>query len=469
MDDLITHPPPIPLVWGDAVLDLADLCAAWPQPVFLVGGAVRDALMRRPTHDIDLLVPGGGIALARHIANTYKGDVYVLDAARDIARALITTPHGPFAVDVSGFRGPDLVVDLTERDFTVNAIAVPVAALDQVIDPLGGVDDLRAKRLRLCSRGSIAHDPLRSLRAVRLSVQLGFMLDPAAVGPVRAAAAHLHTLSAERVRDEFFRLLALDRAPAALRTLAVLGLLAPIMPAAAEQPPERWAATLTTIERVIGIWETIGPNRTDSTAAQFALGMIVMALDRYRPAMRTHITQTWPNDRAHRALWAFAVLAGNDASAGQRLKLSTDEVALIAGVARWAEPALTLEPDPLALHRFWRAAGKTGVDAVLVGLGLYLARAGLMLEQDAWVALLERARAALAAWYDAHDRIVEPPRLLNGRAVQRVLGIGPGETVGRLLDALREAQVTGTVTTVAEAEAFARTWYAAHPPPDALP
>ncbi len=113
MNDLV-------LAWSDAILDLQDLLrddATDAEPIYVVGGAVRDALLRRPIKDVDIAVAHGGIKLARRIANHFGGGFFPLDAERDVGRALIDTPDGRLSIDVAGFRGDSLDADLRDRDF----------------------------------------------------------------------------------------------------------------------------------------------------------------------------------------------------------------------------------------------------------------------------------------------------------------------------------------------------------------
>src|SRR4051794_40894254 len=105
MNDLV-------LDWPDVVYDLRDLLEDRADPVYIVGGAVRDALLRRPIQDVDITVASQGIKLARQIANGLRGAFFVLDAERDVGRALIDTPEGRISIDVSGFRGESLDADL---------------------------------------------------------------------------------------------------------------------------------------------------------------------------------------------------------------------------------------------------------------------------------------------------------------------------------------------------------------------
>src|SRR5688500_14306012 len=166
------------------------------------------------------MVPGGALDAARTLADRVRGAYLVLDAERGAARVVV----GPTRIDVTDWRAPTLEADLAARDFTVNALAVPLRRLVRdgaapIVDPTGGLDYLAARRLRAHEPHAFADDPLRTLRGVRLEAALGFRLTPSTVRALRAAAPALSTTSAERQRDELLIVLALPRAGRTLRRL----------------------------------------------------------------------------------------------------------------------------------------------------------------------------------------------------------------------------------------------------------
>src|SRR5579864_4894372 len=290
---------PIPagrtLTWPPLVEVLRDLIAE-ERPrrlngtIYIVGGAVRDAYLGRAVHDLDLATPGDGQPIARAIANALGGAYYPLDSERGVGRALVDYEGEHYTIDVTRFRGESLVEDLAARDFTINALAVRLdgeSELNTLYDPTGGLADMQQKRLRRCSPTAIPSDPIRALRAVRQSVDLKFMIAPDTHGDLRAA--RLDTVTPERVRDEFFRLLDGRQPHAALRALDSLGLLAQIAPevvtmrGVAQSPPhvyDVWEHTLKVIDNLDRVLAVISPTRTDATAADPMLGMIAFKLDR---------------------------------------------------------------------------------------------------------------------------------------------------------------------------------------------
>jgi len=486
---LTPRQPDRPFIWPDVIYELQAQLAGWPHPVYIVGGAVRDAMLHRPLKDVDLATPIAGIKLARQIANQFDGDFFPLDPERDVGRALIDTPEGRLLVDVARIRGADLLADLTERDFTMNAMAVDLKGdLNLVIDPLGGERDLVQKVLRRCSPTAIASDPVRALRAARQSVQFGLRFDPETQSDVRSAGLKLIECSPERLRDELIKLLSLPRSVAALRITDRLGLLDAIVPEIAplhglspSLPYQRdgWEHTLAVVEHLTALMAAFSYTRTDATAASFQYGMIVIQLDRFRLQLVKHLEFEWANERPHRALLLLAGLlhdAGKPATAisqddgswswpmhaeqgarlarrrGDELRLSADEINRLATIVENHHAVWSLDPNDLReLHRFWRRCGAAGVDICLLTLANYLGSVGEAIKQDEWLWLVDRVRLVLDAWFMRYEQVVEPVMLVDGSRLMQELQLKPGRQIGELLTLIREAQAAGEIATPAEA------------------
>lgn len=472
MGDLTPREPHRPLRWPDFVERLQDILAENAQPIYIVGGAVRDALLERQLTDLDLAVAKDAIPLARRIANALRGDFFVLDAERDVGRVLVDTPDGRFMIDVARFRGDDLLADLNDRDFTINAMAVDLTAdINLLIDPLNGERDLRDKLVRQCNPRAFAHDPLRALRAVRQSVQFGMRLERDTLNDMRAVKAGLRQISPERIRDELVKLLALTNARGALRVAESLGLLDDILPEVVHlrtvllDNPEyanRLQETLAIVEKLFNIFVVISPQRTDHSGANFAIGMLVMQMDRYRRRLQEHVGHLWPNDRPHTALLVLAALlrdcTPDEAGArAQALRLSNGERDRLTAVVRYYDLPLKMKDlSPLEIHRFWRQTGVAGVDVCLLAAANYLGVSGSKLDQDGWLQVVERLLMLLHAYYERYDELVEPPVLLDGNQLMSQLGLARGPMIGTLLERIREAQVTGEVRSVEDALQLAR-------------
>jgi tRNA nucleotidyltransferase (CCA-adding enzyme) len=209
----------------DAIRDAAD------QPVYVVGGAVRDLLLGRGRSDLDLVVEGDAAALAARLGaepvshQRFATAKVVLDGHElDIAGARTETYAQPGALpEVAPAAG--IEADLARRDFTVNAMAIPLTGEAGLIDLHGGREDLAAGLLRVLHRGSFLDDPTRAIRAARYAARFGFEPEPETAGLVRAA--DLDAVSADRRQAELLRLAAEASAPRGLALLCEWELIEP--------------------------------------------------------------------------------------------------------------------------------------------------------------------------------------------------------------------------------------------------
>jgi tRNA nucleotidyltransferase/poly(A) polymerase len=485
MMDIAPRQPHRPLIWPDIVLDLQEFVADNPDEIFIVGGAVRDALLHRPLHDIDLATSGQATKLARKIANHFKGDFFILDADRDVGRALLNLPEGLVSLDVAHYRGTSLIDDLMDRDFTLNAMAADLKGdLGLLVDPLNGESDIQKHLLRRCTDHALSDDPIRALRAVRQSSQLSMHIETGTLRDIKASVAQLSSSSPERIRDEWFKLLSIPRPAAAIRIADRLGLLEVVIPETASLHDlkehayliDAWQHTLLCIENLTSIFNVFSYTRTDQTAASFGLGMLAIQLDRFRSRLLKHLDTTWPNDRSHSSLLILAALLYNSgkvdqlenheakgaAYAGVRadaLRLSVAEKSRLITLVRYQRFVYSLEDTtPLSIYHFWRKLNEAGVDICLLTLADYLATNGTRLKQNDWLMLVDRIRILLEAWYDKREQIVSPPTLVDGNMLMETLQIKPGPILGELLEQIRIAQVKGEVHNRDEALAYAQTY-----------
>jgi poly(A) polymerase len=490
MTPIAPRKPQRPFTWPDIVLELQEILADSNTPVYVVGGAVRDAYLHRPIHDLDLATPRDAIKLGRLVADRLRGAFYILDYERDVARVLIQPAQSPerrLVVDIARFRGDDLLADLVDRDFTFNAMATDLCAdLTQIIDPLNGEQDLVNRIVRQCGPQAISDDPIRALRAVRQSVQFEARIEPKTLTNIRHAGPMLVAASPERLRDELFKLLQVSRPGAAIRVADRLGLLHAMLP---ELRPlhslalpefcfsDGWEHTLTVVERLHGLLAIFNALRSEDDTSSFSYGAVATALGHLRSNLEAHISTMWPNERMHRGLLVLAALLHRVGAAAQisgefpneeragdllaqkratALRLSNDEKDRIAAIVRYHDLVRTMDINDLEMHRFWQRLGEAGVDICLLAMAKYLAMTGIEIDHGGWIVFVERVQKLLDAYYNRYEQIVAPPPLLDGNQLMNALSLAPGKHIGRLLDIIREGQVTGEITTVDEALDTAR-------------
>ncbi|ADV67747.1 HD domain-containing protein [Deinococcus maricopensis] len=415
---------------------------AFPVGALLVGGAARDLLSGRTPKDFDWAAPDPEGA-ARAVAAQTGGSAFPLDPDRGYWRVSAGDVQHDFVPQ------PDrLEDDLLRRDFTVNALALH--ADGRVTDPTGGRRDLQRRQLRMVSEANLRADPLRLLRAARLSTTLGFRVEPATEAALRhLAAANLPLPAPERVREELNALLLHPDAARGVLRLQDLGLLRLYLPELAEgegvsqggfhhldvlhhgiealhqllaRSPD---ATLTL--RWATLLHDVGKPRTravDPTTGRVSYhGHDRVGADLTR-ALLTRLR--FPADLTE---YASALVKAH------MLPLPADE----REARRFVYRRRALLPDLLSLMLADREAARG--PSSHPGTRLAYARA------------MDRVLAALDAQPEA------PRPLLNGADIMTLLSLTPGPEVGAAARALAEAQALGEVITPADARALLQTWH----------
>lgn len=450
------------------------------RPAYIVGGAVRDLLLGRPLHDVDLAVEGDPLEAAAELARQLGGSVVPL---KGLAR--VATTH--LQVDITRLSGP-IEEDLRRRDYTINAMAAPLLAAAQgdlcIIDPLGGQEDLRRGIVRLASPDALAADPVRLLRGPRLALELGFQLDGGTAQAIREEAALLGRAAPERLAEELRRILHLPGGGRGMALLHELGLLTQLFPElqeaeGVEQPhphqldvlghlleASRWVdvllghavmaeelgvrqdtAALLTPEVVAYLQEEATPGW--QRAALLRLGALLHDVGKPRTRLalsgRIHF---YGHDRVG-AEMAGAMLA--------RLRLPTRAIAFTTALVREHMRPVQMAmgpglPSRRAAYRLHRDAGDAGPAVALLFVADTLATSGPN-DRARLARALEVASHLLRL---AHEGASQPPRLVSGHDIMAALGVGPGPLVGRLLRAIEEAAAAGEVSAREEALELAR-------------
>jgi putative nucleotidyltransferase with HDIG domain len=468
-----------PLALSPLLERLRPLLDRQEMPVYLVGGAVRDALLGRVSHDLDFLVPEGAIKLAFKVANNLNLPAYVLDQERDTGRVVL--PEEGTTLDFARFRGPELEDDLYDRDLTVNAIALPAAAqtTTSLIDPYNGRADLVAGLLRPLHEASIGNDPLRALRTIRLSLSLGFRLTPEVEQAIMTASPFLPSVSPERVRDELVKLLELANPAEAIRLMAGLGLLAAVLPelaalaGVAQSPPHHEPVLAHTISVLrwlsqleVALWDE---RPTDENLAE-----VRRHLAAYLQPLKNHLDRPVHGGHDGRLMLRLGVLLHDVGKAGsqtiapdgrirfighdqigakmaadvlERLRFSKEAVIhverIVAGHMRPLLLAQSPELSRRAVYRFFLATQSAGIDIGLLALADHLATHNGPGRQ--WSRLLQVVQALCQNFFEQYEETIQPRPLLNGQEIMELLSIPPGPEVGRLLRLLEETQAAGEI------------------------
>ncbi len=202
----------------------------WPLPIdqlpvgtAVVGGAVRDGLLNRlPAQpDLDLVVPNDAIKISQNFAKNLGATFVALDVERDMARLVFKG----WTIDFARQIGCDLEEDLWRRDFRLNSIALMLGSSPKIVDPTGGIEDLKRKCLVAVRERNLIEDPLRSLRGLRLMAELDFSFDPQTRTFINTHSNLLQRVSPERIQSELQRIVCLKDADKVVELLRDIGLL----------------------------------------------------------------------------------------------------------------------------------------------------------------------------------------------------------------------------------------------------
>ena len=466
--------------------------------VYLVGGAVRDALLGKASYDLDFTLANHALETGRRVANQLDADFYPLDLRRDIGRVIFNQPDGRrWKLDFAGFQGHDLISDLHNRDFTVNAMALSLQGNGTLIDPLGGAHDLKERVLRACSNTSFLDDPVRILRAFRQSADFELKISSQTKALLRQALPLLAYASIDRLRDELFRILEGSRPVVVLRGLDIVGALGYILPELIDlksvpaSPPhinDAFTHTLDAVQRLLQISQALSLQHDPETSANWAMGLISMQIGRYRQQLHEHLAVSEVPGRSLIGVLLFAALhhdivkpaartiderggvhfkkheilgAQTAFQRAKQLRLSNSECERITIVVKNHMRPLFLAQTGESLsrrstYRFFQATGEAGVDICLLSLADTLATYGPSLPQATWTRQLGVVRALLEAWWERQEEVVFPINLINGNELMEELDLKPGPLIGLVLNAVREAQASGEIHTRLQALDFAK-------------
>ena len=433
---------------------------------WLVGGAVRDRLLGRETDDVDIAVAGEARPYASKLARATGGAMFRLSGEFGAWR--VVGPEHAWHADLVPLRDDDIQADLAQRDFTINAMAEPLGG-GELLDPHGGREDLARRLVRMVSDRSLSDDPLRSLRAVRLAVELELEIDPATGAAAGEHASGIERVAPERVFAELKRVVGADAVRRGLDLMLEYGLTEVVLPELValrglEQSEfhhlDVYEHTLAVLDGVVRLSrdplsagldedvaalleEPLSDELTRGTAMRFA-ALLHDAAKPLTRGVRPDGRVTFIGHDAKGAKLAREVLGRLRSS--QRLR---DYVAAL--IAHHLDLGFLVHSRPLdrrEVFRYMNATAPYSADVTIFTVADRLATRGR--NADAAIAAhVELARGMLAA---------EPPAppLVRGDELTAELGIRPGPQLGQVLAQLAEDQYAGEIKTRAHALTRAR-------------
>jgi poly(A) polymerase len=465
------------LAASHALRVLLDLARARQAEVFLVGGTVRELALGGRSPDLDLAVSRHTLDIAQDLARALGGTYVLLDEKERTARVVA----GRDILDLAEFRGPTLVEDLQGRDFTINAMALDVAALladrpPALIDPWGGLADLAAGRVRMVAAANLAYDPLRLLRAYRFAATHGFGVTDETEAAVQNLASNLSRVAGERLHYELFQLLPSPRAAGVLRQMDRVGLLAQVFPEIADMKgvPQNGYHHLDvfehSLETVAQLEEVLNaPTRffrdlavaIQEKAAVPARAAVLKVAALFHDVGKPQVQERRVNPDRYTFYYHERVGVEIFQRAAKRLRFSQAQTRAVTHYITWHMRPFLLLPlfirgqlTVRAMGRLVKAAKGELAGCLALAMADSLAGQGPQKPADSDRRLAELADAAWS-FYQERFAADQLPRLITGDDLC-ALGLSPGPEFRRLLAAVEEAQWEGQVSSREEALALVR-------------
>jgi tRNA nucleotidyltransferase (CCA-adding enzyme) len=414
---------PKPLL--DLLREAGEMASQQGDSLFIVGGFVRDLLLGNPTLDIDLVVEGDAIRLAKHLAERYGGrvrshrrfgtakwlltnsqlaDLKSQISSLDFVTARIEFYERPSAlpeIERSSVRQ-----DLHRRDFTINTLAIQLDpdSYGELLDFYGGESDLQQGLIRVLHSLSFVEDPTRMLRAARLEQRLGFRLEARTEELLRNALDLLDTVSGERIYHELQLIFREPESEHALLRLDHLGVLQQIHPSLCA---DNWL-----VSRIVQM-------RTGLASSPWA-GM-------------------QPQDIHFLGLLTFQLSQEDVDQILDRLRIRAED----SFILRQLETLKSLLPQlsqPRRPSQLYRILQPLPEHTLLIG----------------WLAFEDETARAQLAQFQRELRGVEPS--IDGHYLQEEFGLRPGPIYREILDHLRSGRLDGQVMTLSEEHAMVERW-----------
>jgi poly(A) polymerase len=462
---------------------------------YVVGGFIRDIILGRDTADIDIALSADALKVTPELATTLGGKNIPLDEANRVSRIIVkgtTRGKAQWQIDFSTITD-GIEHDLKRRDFTIDAIAIPLDSIitegitdTGLIDPFNGLADINCGVVRAVSDDVFQSDALRLLRGVRLATELGLTIDRHTEALIRQHCQLIAGVAGERVREELLKILAVPRTGHLILYLDDLGLIAVLIPELAQtkgvdQPREhQWdvfhhsVKAVDAVDFVLrhGSWEHADKGILDcipwsaelerhfnsrvsgGSNRRLLLKLAALLHDIAKPQTKTIDDQGKTRFFGHAREGAKIT-----ADALERFRFSNREIKLVAGIVRHhLRPVQTCQdelPSRRAIYRYFRDTGEAAIDALFFSLADHLATRGSNLDINNW-----RQHAALVehilTQHERQESIAVPPKIISGYDIMNTFNLLPGHKIGELLEALREAQASADITTREEALSYVK-------------
>ncbi|MDD4874560.1 MAG: HD domain-containing protein, partial [Dehalococcoidales bacterium] len=453
-------------------------------------GFIRDAILKRNTADIDIAVTTDALEFAPGLAQALDGKFIPMDKENRVCRIILknTNDANRQQVDISTVKAT-IELDLGQRDFTINALAVPLKDIADIIkeadiiDPFKGLSDIQGKIIRIVSDKAFKMDALRLLRGARLASELDFVIDSHTEELIKKHCSLIEDVPGERIREELLRIFAVPRTGRLLLYLEDMGLITAILPELApskglqQQYEHHWDVFIHSVKTVdaIGFVLKQGKWEYDTKAAAhipwsvelaeyfneeisgggtrlLLIKLAALLHDIAKPKTRfidgEGKTRFFGHPREGAPIAADIL---------KRLRFSSKETGIVESIVlhhlRPTQMTQTGAPTDKAIYRYFRDVTDVAIDTLFFSLADHLATRGPNLDLTNWQQHTTMINYILNKHFE-QEKMIAPPGIISGDDLIREFKLKPGKRIGELLEAIREAQASAEIVSREDALAY---------------
>lgn len=438
---------------------------------YLVGGSVRDFLTGKIFYDRDIAIKGAE-EFAKQLAQKLKGVFIVLDDKNKIYR--IVLPDKLNYLDISELRGANIEEDLKKRDFTINAIAYDLKE-NKFIDPLGGIEDIKSEIIKAIEEENFVEDPLRILRAYRFMATTGFEFEKSLVSVLKKYSQLLNNPAKERIHDEIMKLFGGKQTAKTLLKMYEDKILEIIFPCVKdiEKIPPNSHHHLDLIHHVI---ETVRQIEIQHKEAEEKIKEHLNSVDFGGYPRINHLKiagflhdigkpSTWTiekNGRRHRFIKHDVIGAELAAPLLRKLKFSNKQIDYITEmVKKHIYPSNVIsapDVDDKIMMRYIRKMENNIIDNIVLAKADRLSARGEDITKEMIDANINGLNHLLKFYLEIKDSLKPLPKLIDGKEIMAIKCIKQSPILGKIINDLKEAQISGEILTKEDAEKFVKNY-----------
>ena len=466
-------------------LEIIKLAQSTKTDVYIVGGYLRDLLLKKKSLDVDLVVSKNAGSFSRKLANIIKGNSFVLHEDMQIYRVAVFDNPDLKYIDISLMQGKNIEQDLRQRDFTINALAVDINKFDNLkknlIDNFNGTKDLKTKRIHAVSKDIFLQDPLRILRAFRIASEYNFTISAETIKLMKKTVPTLANIAKERIKTEFFRILNCNNSAKYLAIMDDLGILNILFPTIKDmkasaknfyyhpkglfqhcfQTYEALEKILINIDKYFSktkdtLLKQLNENYSEYVTAKSLLKFAALFHDCAKPECAKKM------DNKMRFLGHEHLGAKKTAQIMKSLKMSKKEISFVKHIiAEHMRPSnLTKAPVVTirAQHRLFRDLKERTPDILILAMADWHSYRNLKVKVYPAKVLKQQEKTVAEIIFNYFDFINKKPKvkIIDGNILMKEFKLKPGKIIGDLLSHINALYDDGKIKDKKQALFFAK-------------